>query len=94
MADSPLPLHGCHGPNSVTAGDFYGNGLHDVVVSCAQSRNLVIFAQDRKRHFAVSSEPSKGGWGSVTMAHLRGGGRGELITANEDDGTVTVLSPN
>jgi hypothetical protein len=30
----------------------------------------------------------------VTMAHLRGSRRGELVTANEDDGSITVLSAN
>ena len=94
MADTPLPLAGCHGPNSVTAGDLYGNGRQDVVVSCAESRNLLIFARDGNGHFATSSEPTKGGWGAVTMAHLRGSRRGELVTANEDDGSITVLSAN
>ncbi len=94
MPGSPLPLHGCHGPNSVTAGDLYGDGRQDVVVSCAQSRNLLIFARDGKGHFVASSYPTKGGWGAVTMAHLRDSHRSELITANEEDGTITVLSPN
>jgi hypothetical protein len=94
MADTPLPLAGCHGPNSVTAGDLYGNGRQDVVVSCAESRNLLIFARDGNGHFAASSEPTKGGWGAVTMTHLRGSRRGELVTANEDDGSITVLSAN
>jgi hypothetical protein len=94
MSDSPLPLHGCQGPNSVTAGDLYGSGRRDVVVSCAESRNLLIFASDATGHFAALSQPTKGGWGAVTMARLRGGHRGELVTANEDDGTITVLFPN
>jgi hypothetical protein len=94
MVDSPLPLEGCHGPNSVTAGDLYGNGRQDIVVSCAESRNLLIFARDGNGHFAASSQPAKGGWGAVTMTHLRGSRRGELVTANESDGTITVLSPN
>ncbi len=99
MPGSPLPLQGCHGPNSVTAGDLYGNRRHDVVVSCAQSRNLLIFAPDSGGHFVALSQPAKGGWGAVTIAHLSnshraGHGRGELITANEADGTITILSPN
>ena len=94
MADSPLPLKGCHGPNSVTAGDLYGNGRQDIVVSCAESKNLLIFARDGDGHFAASSQPAKGGWGAVIMTHLQGSRRGELVTANEGDGTITVLSPN
>src|ERR1700761_9364294 len=94
MADSPLPLKGCHGPNSVTAGDLYGNGRQDIVVSCAESKNLLIFARDGDGHFAASSQPAKGGWGAVIMTHLQGSRRGELVTANEGNGTITVLSPN
>jgi hypothetical protein len=94
MQGSPLPLQGCHGPNSVTAGDLYGDGHQDIAVSCAQSRNLLIFAGDAGGHFVALSQPMKGGWGAIRMAHLRDSHRSELVTANEEDGTVTVLSPN
>ncbi|HEY3990553.1 MAG TPA: VCBS repeat-containing protein [Acidobacteriaceae bacterium] len=94
MADSPLALRGCHGPNSVTAGDLYGNGRQDVVVSCAESRNLVIFESDGEGHFLPFLQPSKGGWGAVAFARLRGSHRGELITANNDDGTITIFFPD
>jgi hypothetical protein len=94
MTGSPLPLHGCHGPNSVTAGDLQGDGRHDIVVACAESRNLLIFARDSRGHFVASSQPARGGWGSVTMAHLSHSHSSALVTANEGDGTITVLFPN
>ena len=94
MAESPLPLRGCDGPNSVTAGDLYGNGRTDVIVACAESRNLLIFARDGKGHFSALSQPAKGGWGAVTFSHLTHRRGGELITANNDDGTITIFSAN
>jgi hypothetical protein len=94
MQGSPLPLEGCHGPNSVTAGDLYRDGRHDVVVSCAQSRNLLIFARDGKGRFTALSWPIKGGWGAVASGHLTNSRSGELITANDADGTITVLFPD
>jgi hypothetical protein len=94
MQGSPLPLRGCHGPDSLTAGDLQGDGRHDIVVACAESRNLMIFERDSNGRFISSSQPSKGGWGAVAFAHLSNSHRGELITANNDDGTITVFFPD
>jgi hypothetical protein len=98
MPGSPLPLGGCHGADSVTAGDLLGDGRHDIVVACAESRNLMIFERDGDGRFTSSSQPSRGGWGAVAFAHLsnhRGNNhRGELITANNEDGTITILFAN
>jgi len=91
MRGSPLLLHGCHGPDSVTGGDLRGNGSHDIIVACAESKNLMIFEPGRDGRFISSSQPFKGGWGSVTSAHLGVGHQDELITANNDDGTITVF---
>jgi len=38
--------------------------------------------------------PIKGGWGSVAVARLTSDRRAELITANPDDGTITIYFPN
>ena len=64
MPGSPLPLGGCHGADSVTAGDLLGDGRHDhdIVVACAESRNLMIFERDGDGRFTPSSQPSGGGW--------------------------------
>jgi hypothetical protein len=94
MQGSPLPLRGCHGPDSLTAGDLQGNGRHAIVVACAESRNLVIFERDSEGHFIPSSQPAKGGWGAVAFGHLSSSRGCELITANNDDGTVTIFFPN
>lgn len=91
MRGSPLALQRCHGPDSVAGGDLKGDGRHEIVVACAQSRNLLIFEPDGKGHFLSSEQPSKGGWGSVAFANLRHSNRRELITANNNDGTITIF---
>jgi hypothetical protein len=94
MQGPPLILRGCHGPDSVTAGDLEGDGRQDIVVACAQSKKLLIFEPDGDGHFVLSDQSSKGGWGAVVFANLTHGHRGELITANNDDGTITILFPD
>jgi len=42
----------------------------------------------------ASSVPSKGGWGSVAIARLTKDKSAELITANNEDGTITIYFPN
>lgn len=94
MHDSPLPLRGCHGPDGVTAGDLRGDGRHDIVVACAESRNLTVLERDGDGRFTSSIQPFKGGWGGVAFASLSNNHRGEIITANNEDGTITIFLPD
>jgi hypothetical protein len=94
MPGSPLALGRCEGANSVTAGDLRGAGRTAIAVACAESRNLMVFERGGDGRFAASSVPIKGGWGSVTLARLTSGPGGELITANADEGTITLFFPN
>lgn len=94
MPGAPLSLRGCHGPDSLTTGVLKGDGRNDIVVACAESKNLVIFEQDGEGHFNPFVAPFKGGWGAVAFGHLRNSHRGELITANNDDGTITIFFPD
>jgi hypothetical protein len=89
----PLPLDQCRGPNSISAGDITGDGTKTIVVACAESRNLMLFHRSSGAGFAASSEPFKGGWGSVAVARLTADRRSELVTANADDGTITIFFP-
>ncbi len=93
MAGSPLPLGGCHGANSVTAGDLRGDARQAIVVACAESRNLMLFERGADGRFVASAIPVKGGWGSVTMAKLTAERSSELITADADNGTITIFFP-
>src|SRR5579863_1040250 len=90
MPGTPLPLGACRGPNSVAAGDLRGDGHHAIAVSCAESRNLLLFERDATGRFTSSSIATKGGWGSVAIAHLTADRRGQLITADADAGTITI----
>jgi len=94
MAVSPLPLGDCRGADSVAAGDLAGDGRKTIVVGCAQSRNVQLFERGGDGRFTRTSMPIKGGWGSVAVARLTSDRRAELITANPDDGTITIYFPN
>ena len=74
----------------VAAGNPNGDGRRDIVVSCAQSKNLAIFIGGSGGALARYTHTSAGGWGSIAAADVNGDGRDNLITANEDDGTITV----
>jgi len=90
MPGTPLSLDGCHGPSSVATGDLDGDGHPDIVVLCAESRNLAIFLSNAGKGFTRSSHPTPGGWGSVAVADLDADGKADIITANPDDGTITI----
>ena len=89
MGGSPLPLADCRGPNSVTAGELR-RGEETIVVSCAESRNLMLFTRGADGRFNSSSIMAKGGWGAVTLAKLTREGAAALITANSEDGSITI----
>ncbi len=91
MRTQPLSLEGCHGPNSIATGDINGDGYRDIVVSCAESKNVEIFLGHPNSTFTRFSHPTAGGWGSVAVADLNGDGRSDLVTANNDNGSITVF---
>lgn len=93
MTGSPFSLEGCRGPNGVAAGDLRGDGSRAIVVTCAESRSLSVFERGHDRKIAVSSIPSRGGWGGVAVARLTDDHRAQIITADADAGTVTIYFP-
>ncbi|WP_158748456.1 VCBS repeat-containing protein [Acidobacterium sp. S8] len=90
MPTSPLHLTGCRGAASVAAGDLEGNGLHDIAVLCASSRNLLTFENQDRGQFAETSQAAPSGWGSVVIADLIGKGKNDLITADNEAGSITI----
>jgi len=94
MAGTQLPLGDCRGPNSVAAGDLSGSGRHAIAVACAESKTLQLYERGPSGQFTASTIPIAGGWGSVAIARLTADPRSDIITANADDGTITIYFPN
>jgi hypothetical protein len=94
MPGSPLPLGDCRGPNSVATGDLNGHGQPTIAVACAESRTLMLYERSPAGRFTASSIPIAGGWGAVAIARLTSDPRSDVITANADEGTITVYFPN
>lgn len=92
MPGTPLALGDCRGPNSITAGELE-KGREVIAVSCAESRTMALFERGGGATFSSSSIPTKGGWGSLTLAPLTRDGRKSIITADNDAGTITIFSP-
>jgi FG-GAP-like repeat len=94
MPATALSLEGCHGPSSIATGDINGDGRPDIVVLCAESKNLAIFLSNAEKGFTLSMHATPGGWGSVTVVDLDADGKADIITANNDDGTITIYFSN
>lgn len=93
MRGSPFSLAGCEGPDGVAVGDIRGNGLHDIVVSCAQNDKLFFFMRMKHGAFKIStwSVPTGWGWPGLALADLTGNGKDDVIVSNNNQGTVTIL---
>jgi hypothetical protein len=92
MPGSPFPLSGCAGPDRVATGDFNGDGLRDIVVSCAQSNSLVFFLGQKGGGFQPSTRILKDlGWAGLAVADLNGDGKDDVVVSNRSSGTITIL---
>lgn len=90
MPTHSLSLEGCNGPNSIATGDINGDGYRDVVVSCAEGKNLAVFLGRPGNTFTRTNLPTAGGWGTVAVADLNGDGRDDLIQANNSNESITI----
>lgn len=92
MHGAPLSLSGCRGANGVAAGDLRGDRRRAIVVTCAESKNLVLFERGHDQKITVSSMPSHGGWGGVAVARLTGNRRESMISADNEAATITIYA--
>jgi hypothetical protein len=92
MPGLPFPLPGCKGPDRVATGDFNGDGLRDIAVSCAQSSSLVFFLGQKSGGFQASTRTLKDiGWAGLAVADLNGDGKDDVVVSNRSSSTITIL---
>ena len=92
MPGSPFPFSECQGPDVVATGDFNGDGLRDLVVSCAQSNTLTFFLGQRGGGFHASVRHLQDiGWSGLAVGDLNGDGHDDVVVSNKSSNTITVL---
>jgi len=91
MPGSPFSLDGCTGPDRVATGDVNGDGLRDIVVTCAQNDTAMIFFGTSGGSFrrVVVSVPT--GWSGLAVADLDGDGKDDIIVSNNHGSNITIL---
>jgi hypothetical protein len=100
MPGSPFSLVGCEGPDRVATGDINGDGLRDIVVTCAQNNKLMLYLGSHDGSFTISARSVQTGWAGVAVADLEGRGKDDIVVSNSvldnqpkpANGTITILS--
>jgi hypothetical protein len=91
MQGSPFSLAGCEEPSRVAIGDIRGDGLRDVLVSCAKNDKLFFFMGTKNGTFNVSTRSIPTGWGGLALGNLTGNGKDDVVVSNNKTGTITIL---
>lgn len=78
------------GAKSITAGDFDGDGLDDLVVSSWNSRELAFLAGGDDTPLPSAVRSGLNPW-SLATADFDADGKLDIAVANAGDGTITVL---
>ncbi|MGC2091116.1 MAG: VCBS repeat-containing protein [Candidatus Acidiferrales bacterium] len=91
MWGSPFSLAGCDEPSRVAIGDIKGDGLRDVVVSCAKNDKLFFFMGTKGGTFNVFTHSIPTGWGGLALADLTGNGKDDVVVSNNKTATITIL---
>ena len=92
MPGSPFSLGSCKGASRIAIGDIKGDGSREIVVSCAESDELVFFFRRTKNGaFETFSRKVSTGWGLLALADLTGSGKDDVLVSNNKEGTLTIL---
>ncbi len=85
---------GATNPQGVTAGDFNGDGLTDLVSSNQGTNNISLLLDDGAGGFTVSTWNTGTAPRGVASADFDGDGKLDVVVANSGSGNVTVLYGN
>lgn len=91
MPGSPFSLAGCRGPDRVATGDINGDRRRDIVVSCAQNDELVLFLGSRDGTYQTSTREIQTGWSGIAVADLDADGTDDIVVSNNEANTITIL---
>lgn len=91
MPGSPFSLAGCRGPSRIAIGDIRGNGIRDMVVSCAENDKLFFLMGTKSGTFDTFSRSIPTGWGGLALADLTCNGKDDVIVSNAGADTITIL---
>jgi FG-GAP-like repeat/FG-GAP repeat len=98
MPGSPFSLPGCASPRRVAIGSVYGNGIHDLAITCVDSASVLLLLGQAGGGPRLSPQAVPAGTPGnvvgrgVIFADIMARGRDDIIVSNGSAGTITLVS--